>query len=676
MRPLDACVGLGDAGGKAETLARARAAGLRVADGAVLLPDEPVDAAELAAELARLGGARFVVRSSASLEDRPGATAAGVFVSVVAEAAGDAVANVGRAIADVRASADGPALRAYLSARGFDERARMAVLIQPWVAAARYGVAHSAGDHFAVEWRAAGEPEWGDVRPSIVPRDDAGALAAGLRALERLVGGPVDAELAGGSGDEPITWLQARPLQPRPAPPSQAPPLPAPGRWTRDAEHNPDPLSPAQASLVAFVDALGVGARQLVVGGQLYVERGAATRDGQPIALAQLRHRFDSEIAPDCRGVLAAADGTIDGALTAFAHVYRRYVGELSPSLSAARGALDRLLRARTAQPLTAHAALLGGLGGATLDRDQLLWQLGRGQATLADYLARFGEHAPAWDVATATDRERPDRVQQLAALVAASPASPLERQAAARALAETAADALYARLDPSARHELQALLPLVRDVLPIAEDDDLLFLAAQATVRRAILARAQTLPLDAPDDAFWLTLDELRAPPLELGPLVARRRADTAAQRRLIPPAAYEDGVPEWPAPPSRRVLRGAATAGRARGRAVVIRALADAPTALPPDAILVAPALVPSLAPLLPLARALVTDHGGALSHAATLAREYGIPAVLGTGAATALADGAELYVDGDAGRVYVLDDPPGQAAGRVHDRATTGS
>jgi pyruvate,water dikinase len=89
-----------------------------------------------------------------------------------------------------------------------------------------------------------------------------------------------------------------------------------------------------------------------------------------------------------------------------------------------------------------------------------------------------------------------------------------------------------------------------------------------------------------------------------------------------------------------------------------VVVRALADAPTALPPDAVLVAPAMVPSLTPLLPSARALVTDHGGALSHAATLAREYGMPAVLGAAGATALADGTELWVDGDAGRVYVLD------------------
>ncbi|HEX8951444.1 MAG TPA: PEP-utilizing enzyme, partial [Polyangia bacterium] len=84
---------------------------------------------------------------------------------------------------------------------------------------------------------------------------------------------------------------------------------------------------------------------------------------------------------------------------------------------------------------------------------------------------------------------------------------------------------------------------------------------------------------------------------------------------------------------------------------------ALADAPSSLPPDAVLVVPAIVPSLTPLIAQARALVTDHGGALSHGATLAREYGVPAVLGVGHATTLADGVALYVDGDGGRVYVL-------------------
>jgi pyruvate,water dikinase len=63
-----------------------------------------------------------------------------------------------------------------------------------------------------------------------------------------------------------------------------------------------------------------------------------------------------------------------------------------------------------------------------------------------------------------------------------------------------------------------------------------------------------------------------------------------------------------------------------------------------------------------LLLQAVALVTEHGGALSHAATLAREYGVPAVVGVpGALRAITHGEELEVDGTAGTVTRLDAPP---------------
>jgi rifampicin phosphotransferase len=60
-----------------------------------------------------------------------------------------------------------------------------------------------------------------------------------------------------------------------------------------------------------------------------------------------------------------------------------------------------------------------------------------------------------------------------------------------------------------------------------------------------------------------------------------------------------------------------------------------------------------------LLPLLSAIITDSGGALSHAAIIAREYGIPGVVGTRDATAqIADGARVRVDGDQGTVTVLE------------------
>jgi pyruvate,water dikinase len=59
-----------------------------------------------------------------------------------------------------------------------------------------------------------------------------------------------------------------------------------------------------------------------------------------------------------------------------------------------------------------------------------------------------------------------------------------------------------------------------------------------------------------------------------------------------------------------------------------------------------------------LLPLLGGIVTDNGGLLSHAAIVAREYGIPGVVGTREATGrIANGVLVRVDGDAGEVTVL-------------------
>jgi pyruvate,water dikinase len=76
-----------------------------------------------------------------------------------------------------------------------------------------------------------------------------------------------------------------------------------------------------------------------------------------------------------------------------------------------------------------------------------------------------------------------------------------------------------------------------------------------------------------------------------------------------------------------------------------------------LPDDAVLVATALLPSQSPLLAQARAVITEQGGVTSHGATLAREYGLPAVLGVGPSPLLVEGASVEVDGDGGRIALL-------------------
>jgi pyruvate,water dikinase len=73
----------------------------------------------------------------------------------------------------------------------------------------------------------------------------------------------------------------------------------------------------------------------------------------------------------------------------------------------------------------------------------------------------------------------------------------------------------------------------------------------------------------------------------------------------------------------------------------------------------ILVCTITSPAWAPIFTKITAAVTDIGGVMSHAAIVCREYGLPAVVGTGRATAqIRTGQRLRVDGSAGTVTVLD------------------
>ena len=73
----------------------------------------------------------------------------------------------------------------------------------------------------------------------------------------------------------------------------------------------------------------------------------------------------------------------------------------------------------------------------------------------------------------------------------------------------------------------------------------------------------------------------------------------------------------------------------------------------------ILVCPVTNPSWAPVFGKIKAAVSDIGGTMSHAAIVAREYGMPAVVGTGQATQrIKTGQRLRVDGDSGIVTILE------------------
>jgi phosphohistidine swiveling domain-containing protein len=175
----------------------------------------------------------------------------------------------------------------------------------------------------------------------------------------------------------------------------------------------------------------------------------------------------------------------------------------------------------------------------------------------------------------------------------------------------------------------------------------------------------------DAPDDVFFLTRDEVAEAIRDGRPrqaLVAQRRAEHAVNEQRTPPH-WLGKVPDTPPSGDRfdgpriasaagNVLTGkGASAGIVRGPARVALSQDDFARIQPGDVIVCASSN-PSWVPVFTIAGALVTNTGGVLSHAAVVAREFGLPAVVGTGdATTRIADGRLVEVDGTAGTVRLL-------------------
>ncbi|GHJ15970.1 MULTISPECIES: PEP-utilizing enzyme [unclassified Micromonospora] len=170
---------------------------------------------------------------------------------------------------------------------------------------------------------------------------------------------------------------------------------------------------------------------------------------------------------------------------------------------------------------------------------------------------------------------------------------------------------------------------------------------------------------LEQPDDVMFLTLDELPGAvhgSIDHRPTVASRRAVRRRElrRRAVPVALLSDGTDLETVLPAAPVLDGArigvgASAGRATGPARVVH---DPGTAhVEPGEVLVAATTDPGWTPLFLTAAALVTETGAIMAHGPTVAREYGIPAVICVPDATrTISSGQLVTVDGAAGTVTV--------------------
>ena len=246
-------------------------------------------------------------------------------------------------------------------------------------------------------------------------------------------------------------------------------------------------------------------------------------------------------------------------------------------------------------------------------------------------------------------------------------------RQEGARLLAavrERVAD----RPDESA--ELERRFDLASEIGPLTEVHNYwIDRMSQASLRVLAFRVARRLVDDGsiadPSDVLYLHRDEvadlLRAPE-DRSPTIAERRTEQARQRTLKPPVKLGRAEPDFGLTSRFDVAREeagdadelkgtGASAGVARGPARVALGSEDFERIQRGD-IIVCPSSNPSWVPVFAIAEGLVTNTGGVLAHAAVVAREFGLPAVVGVAGATdKIADGRLVEIDGTAGIVRLL-------------------
>ena len=335
---------------------------------------------------------------------------------------------------------------------------------------------------------------------------------------------------------------------------------------------------------------------------------------------------------------------------------------------------LGRLAELASANP--ALARLLATQSGVSPDDIARVPAAEAFSSELGAFLERHGHLGQNWDdLLLPSWGEEPDRLlAEVAKRVEHPPEPAHDRAARLAAEADALADSFRARVagDPAKQAEFERLLAVAREIGHLTETHNYwIDRMGQARLRTLALRVGRRLVdarvVERHEDVFYLhrgEIAELLRRPADRTALVASRRADLARWSTVRPPAVV--GRPKEAEPATRfggdtftsddaAVLRGTgASAGIVKGPARVVLGPDDFGRVGPGD-VIVAPSSNPSWVPLFTIAAGLVTNTGGVLSHAAVVAREFALPAVVGTAdATTRIRDGQLIEIDGTTGYV----------------------
>jgi phosphohistidine swiveling domain-containing protein len=262
--------------------------------------------------------------------------------------------------------------------------------------------------------------------------------------------------------------------------------------------------------------------------------------------------------------------------------------------------------------------------------------------------------------------------------------ANPHERQGSLEARRVQAMEAVLSRVKGLNRWAFTKTLRWAQSLAEVREDA-LADIGLGYPVLRRILRElggrlVDVRALEHPDDVFWLRQEELEqaVAALERGDVLPRmfvrireRRAFSRAAKRVTPPPVLpasvkkvmgfnvEGIVAAGESSHTGDTIKGVGTsAGQVTASACVLHDPEDFGQ-MQLGCVLVARITTPAWTPLFVMAAAVVTDVGGPLSHGSIVAREYGIPAVMGTGVATRrIRSGQVITVDGSAGVVTLAE------------------
>jgi len=295
------------------------------------------------------------------------------------------------------------------------------------------------------------------------------------------------------------------------------------------------------------------------------------------------------------------------------------------------------------------------------------------------EHLAKYGHFTYDLDFAKSVAADDPAPLLETCRMYLMGKAgNPYERVKVLAGRREQAKETILKRLHRPMRKIFCQQLQSAQDRAPLREDGLSDLGLGYPLLRKMLLEfgnrLVRTKAFEQPEDVFWLREQEINQvasaldqgqPLSSLASIIENRRAAWKAEQHLSPPMILPIGAKYFgmnveklmssgPADDPHVIKGFGSSKGKVTAPARVLLGPQDFGQMQPGD-VLVAPLTTPAWTPLFAMASAIVTDIGGPLSHSSIVAREYGIPAVLGTGIATRrIHSGQIITVDGDAGTV----------------------